>query len=333
MTPTSGGPWRRLAGEAGIDPVAVVGAGVMGHGIAQLFATAGAAVRLHDVDPGRLEAGLREVERSLHLLVEEGALDTAAAAAARTRIRPTTDLDTALRGAGLVTECIPEVLDAKHFLFAHVERVVAPDALVVSNTSTFPIARLADGATHPERMAITHYFNPAQLVPLVEVVPHPAMPPGRVEQVLAILVAVGKRPVLLRRDVPGFVANRLQAALVREALHLLQAGVASAEDIDTVLTEGPGVRWPFLGPVEMVDLGGLDVWRRVIDNLAPELCREEAAPGILRERVERGDLGAKTGAGFHDYSDGRAEARLRHRDRALVRLAELKRRLDEQPGR
>jgi 3-hydroxyacyl-CoA dehydrogenase len=315
------------------ESVAVVGAGVMGHGIAQLFATAGAAVRLHDVDPGRLEGGLRAVERSLHLLVEEGALDAAAAAAALARVEPTTDLDTALRGAGIVTECIPEVLDAKRSLLAHVESVVAPDALVVSNTSTFPIARLADGAAHPERMAITHYFNPAQLVPLVEVVPHPAMPPGRVEQVLATLVTVGKRPVLLRRDVPGFVANRLQAALVREALHLLQAGVASAEDIDTVLTEGPGVRWPFLGPVEMVDLGGLDVWRRVIDNLAPELCREEAAPGILRDRVERGDLGAKTGTGFHDYSHGRAEARLRHRDRALVRLAELKRLLDEPPGR
>jgi 3-hydroxybutyryl-CoA dehydrogenase len=315
-----------------IEPVAVVGAGVMGHGIAQLFATAGAAVRLHDVDPGRLEGALREVERSLHLLVEEEVLGAPAAAAARARIRPTTDLDAALRGAALVTECIPEILDAKLALLAHVERVVAPDALLVSNTSTIPIARLAEGAVHPERMAITHYFNPAQLVPLVEVVPHPAMPPERVEQVMAILVAVGKRPVLLRKDVPGFVANRLQAALVREALHLLQTGVASAEDIDTVLTEGPGVRWPFLGPVEMVDLGGLDVWRRVIDNLAPELCREEGAPALLRERVERGDLGAKSGAGFHDYAEGRAEARMRHRDRGLVRLAELKRKLEDPRG-
>jgi 3-hydroxyacyl-CoA dehydrogenase len=314
-----------------IEPVAVIGAGVMGHGIAQLFAAAGAAVRLHDVDTPRLEGALREVDRSMGLLVEEGVLGVSAATAARARIHPTTDLDEALRGAALVTECIPEILDAKHALFARIERVVAADALVVSNTSTFPIARLAEGAVHPERMAITHYFNPAQLVPLVEVVPHPSMPSGRVDRVMAILAEIGKRPVLLRRDVPGFVANRLQAALVREALHLLATGVASAEDIDTVLTEGPGVRWPFLGPVEMVDLGGLDVWRRVIDNLAPELCREKGAPAILRELVERGDLGAKTGVGFHDYAEGRAEARLRHRDRALVRLAELKRRLDEPP--
>ena len=315
-----------------IEPVAVIGAGVMGHGIAQLFATAGAAVRLHDLDPGRLDGALREVDRSLRLLVEEGVLGASTASAALARVRPTTDLDGALAGAALVTECIPEILAAKVALLAHVERVVAPDALVVSNTSTIPIARLAEGAIHPERMAITHYFNPAQLVPLVEVVPHPAMPAGRIEQVMGILVAIGKRPVRLRKDVPGFVANRLQAALVREALHLLEAGVASAEDIDTVLTEGPGARWPFLGPVEMIDLGGLDVWRRVIDNLAPGLCREEGAPAILRERVERGDLGAKSGAGFHDYADGKAEARIRHRDRALVRLAELKRRLDEPPG-
>ena len=123
MTP--GDPARALRERAVIEPVAVVGAGVMGHGIAQLFATAGAAVRLHDVDPGRLEGALREVERSLRLLVEEGVLETSAAASARARIHPTTDLDAALRGAGLVTECIPEILDAKHALFARVERVVA----------------------------------------------------------------------------------------------------------------------------------------------------------------------------------------------------------------
>jgi 3-hydroxybutyryl-CoA dehydrogenase len=129
--------------------------------------------------------------------------------------------------------------------------------------------------------------------------------------------------------VPGFIANRLQAALMREAFHLLEMGVADAQDIDTVMTDGPGVRWPFVGPLETADLGGLDVWRRVIENLAPELCRDERAPAQLRDRVERGDLGAKSGRGIYDYTGERASERLRRRDRALVRLARLKQRLGE----
>jgi 3-hydroxybutyryl-CoA dehydrogenase len=309
--------------------MAVIGAGVMGHGIAQLFASAGATVRLHDVDAGGLATGLRAIDESLALLVEEKALPISDAASVRARIHPTTDLDAALDGAELVTECIPEILGRKHTLFARIDRTVAPDVLVVSNTSTLPIARLAEDAAHPERMAITHYFNPAQLVPLVEVLPHPSMPAEKVERVMSLMRAIGKRPVLLRRDVPGFVANRLQAALMREAFHLLEMGVADAQDIDTVMTGGPGVRWPFVGPLETADLGGLDVWRRVIENLAPELCRDERAPAPLRDRVERGDLGAKTGRGIYDYGGERASERLRRRDRALVRLARLKQRLGE----
>jgi 3-hydroxybutyryl-CoA dehydrogenase len=308
--------------------VAVIGAGVMGHGIAQLFAGAGTAVSLHDADPAALAAGLRAIEESQALLVEEGALPAADAGAARARIEPALDLDEALQGAELVTECIPERLEAKQALLARVERAVAPAALVVSNTSTLPVARLAAHAVRPERFAITHYFNPAQLVPLVEVLPHPAMPPPRAAELMAILRALGKRPVLLRRDIPGFVANRLQAALMREAFHLLDAGVVDPGDLDQVMTEGPGVRWPFVGPVETADLGGLDVWRRVLDNLAPELCRDERAPAPLREPAERGDLGAKTGRGILDYGGGRAAARLRRRDRALIRLARLKAALD-----
>lgn len=307
-----------------VREAAVVGAGVMGHGIAQLYATAGATVRLHDVSTEALAHGMRAVEESLALLVEEGVLAAADAARARERIHPTTDLDLALRGAEVVTECIPEVIGWKRELLDRVERVVAADALVLSNTSTLPVARLGEGARHPGRMAVTHYFNPAQLVPLVEVVPHPEMPAGRVERTLAILRAIGKRPVLLHRDVPGFIANRLQAALVREAFHLLELGVAGPEEIDAVVTAGPGIRWPFLGPIETADLGGLDVWRRVMDNLAPELGGAREAPQAIRERVERGELGAKTGRGIFEYPGERAAARVRERDRALIRLGRLK---------
>jgi 3-hydroxybutyryl-CoA dehydrogenase len=305
--------------------VAVIGAGVMGHGIAQLFAQAGSAVRLHDTDGGRLLGGLAAIEESLSLLVEEEVLSPHDAAAARARVRPTTDLDAALAGAAFVVEAIPELLEAKLELFDRIERVVGPDAVVASNTSTIPISRLAARARRPERMTILHFFNPAQLIPLVEVVPHPLMPPGSVERVLSAMRRIGKHPVLLRKELPGFVANRLQAAVVREAFHLVELGVVSPEEVDAVMTEGPGFRWSFIGPVEAADLGGLDTWLRVMDNLAPELSRAERAPAAIRERVARGELGAKTGRGLHDQAGRSLTERLRARDRFLIQLGKLKR--------
>jgi 3-hydroxybutyryl-CoA dehydrogenase len=306
--------------------VAVIGAGVMGHGIAQLFAQAGAAVRLQEVEPARLSTGLAAMEASLSLLVEEEAISPQEAAAARSRVRPTTSLEAALAGAGLVVEAIPELLDAKLELFDRVERLVGDDTLIASNTSTLPISRLASRARRPERMVIVHFFNPAQLIPLVEVLPHPAMPAAVVERVMEAMRAIGKRPVLLRREVPGFVANRLQAALVREAFHLAELGVASLADIDAVMTEGPGFRWSFVGPAEAADLGGLDTWQRVLDNLLPELSRATGAPAAIRERVARGELGAKTGRGLAAHDPDSLAARIQARDRHLIRLANLKRR-------
>lgn len=305
--------------------VAVIGAGVMGHGIAQLFAQAGSAVRLHDTGEEPLERGLAAMEESLALLVDEGVLTPQQAAAARARVQPTTSLDGALAGAGFVVEAIPELLEAKLELFDRIERVVGAGAVVASNTSTIPISRLAQRARRPERMVIVHFFNPAQFVPLVEVVPHPLMPPEAVERVLEAMRRIGKRPVLLRKEVPGFVANRLQAAVVREAFHLVEAGVASMEEIDAVMTEGPGFRWSLVGPIEAVDLGGLDTWQRVMDNLAPELSRAERAPAAIRERVARSELGAKTGRGLYDHPGRSLAVRIRARDRFLVRLGKLKR--------
>jgi len=304
--------------------VVVVGAGVMGHGIAQLFAQAGARVRLHDLDEAGLSRGLAAMEASLALLVEEEVLSPAEAAAARARIRPVTRLEPALAGAGLVLEAIPELLEAKLELLERIERGAGGDVVVASTTSTMPISLLAQRALRPERMVIAHFFNPAQLVPLVEVQPHPAMPAAGVERFLETMRRIGKHPVLLRREVPGFVANRLQAAVLREALHLVELGVVGLREIDAVMTEGPGFRWPFIGPVETADLGGLDTWQRVLDALAPDLSRAERASPVLRDCVARGELGAKTGRGLAVQDGPPLAERLAARDRFLVRLARLK---------
>ncbi len=306
-------------------PVAVVGAGLMGHGIAHLYARAGYEVRLCDASEEALARAGREAAAELDLLVEEGVLARAEAGAALARIRPTTDLGAAVAGAFFVTEAVPEVLPLKWELFDQIERAAPASAVVASNTSTIPVARLAERSRRPDRMIITHFFNPPHLVPLVEVVAHPAAPPAVLQLAMELMRRIGRRPVHVRKEVPGFLANRLQAALVREALHLLELGVAEAGDIDAVITEGPGVRWPLLGPLQTADLGGLDVWRRVLDNLLPELGRAQGAAAAVAERVGRGDLGAKTGRGLFEHGDAEAVARqLRERDRFLVRLLKLK---------
>jgi 3-hydroxybutyryl-CoA dehydrogenase len=311
-----------------IQQLAVIGSGVMGHGIAQLYAMAGYQVTVYDIQQEFLERAAEWIENNLALLVEEGSLTPQAAREAGERIRYTTDLEAAVKEADFITEVIPEVLELKWELFAKLEQFAKPDAIIASNTSTFPISQLIEKATTAGRMIITHFFNPAQLVPLVEVVKHEDTSEAVVAATMQLMREIGKQPVLLQKDVPGFIANRLQAALVREAFHLLNEGVATAQDIDTAVTAGPGFRWAFVGPIETVDYGGLDTWKRVLDNLAPVLDKRESAPAVINELVAQGKLGTKSGAGIYSYLEtaGASEIadKIKERDTRYIRLANIK---------
>ena len=306
-----------------IKKTAVIGSGVMGHGIAQLYAMAGYEVAVYDIRQELLEQAAVHMERNLALQVEEGMVTEAELREAMGRVRFTTDLKDAVREADFITEAIPEVLELKRELYAKLEEVAKPDAVIASNTSTFPISQLIEKASSAHRMLITHFFNPAQLVPLVEVVKHEQVSDEVVAATMELMREIGKEPVLLQRDVPGFIANRLQAALVREAFYLLQEGVASARDIDTAVTAGPGFRWAFVGPIETADYGGLDTWKRVLDNLTPVLDKRESAPDVINDLVEQGKLGAKTGEGIYSYSG--AGGQIKQRDQRYIRLAKIKR--------
>ncbi|MDT9594074.1 3-hydroxyacyl-CoA dehydrogenase family protein [Nocardioides zeae] len=277
-------------------PVSVLGAGIMGAGIAVVLAEAGHEVRLFDTRPEVAEA-----VASRHPGIEAYA-----------------DLAGAVTGTTLVLEAVVEDLAVKHALYAEVERH-AGDAPIASNTSSLVPSVLAAGLQDPGRLVIVHFFNPADVVPLVEVVPSPATRPEIVDDVVALLRAAGKLVVPLAREVPGFVANRLQAALVREALHLVREGVATPELVDTVVTGGLGPRWAAAGPFSVLDLGGLDTWRSLTAVIFPDLADDDAAPPELVAAVESGDLGAKTGRGFHEHTpegDERTRAAVR---RAFVR--------------
>jgi len=308
-----------------IRNVAVVGAGVMGHGIAQLYALAGFPVSLYDIREEYLDRAFRAMEDSLSLLVKEEFVTEARKKEALRRVSRTTDLEGAVNGADFITEAIPEVLEMKWALFATLERLAKPDAIIASNTSTLPISMMAKHSATPHRMIITHFFNPAQLVPLVEIVKHEKTTGPVVETTIALMRTIGKHPVLLKKEVPGFIANRLQAAIVREAFHLLSEGVADARDIDAAITAGPGFRWAFIGPIETADFGGLDTWKRVIDNLAPELGKRESAPDRIVEAVQEGNLGTKTGKGIYSYTDVSVPEKIRERDTNFIRLLKLKR--------
>lgn len=305
--------------------VAVIGSGVMGHGIAQEYALAGYTVFLYDLQESFLLKAKRSVENSLSLLVKEQVISEQAKQDALERIVLTTDLQAAVAEADVITEAIPEVIEMKWDLFEKLEQFAKEDAIIASNTSTFSIARLIEKAKTPQRIIITHFFNPAQLVPLVEIVRHEKTSDAVVSRTMELMVEIGKSPVLLKKDVPGFIANRLQTALMREAFSLLKEGVADAREIDTVMKDGIGFRWAFVGPIETADFGGLDTWKRVIDNLAPELNASQKAPELIDELVEKGELGTKTGSGIYSYADTSVEEKWKQRDEQFIRLAKMKR--------
>lgn len=307
-----------------INRAAVVGAGILGTGIAQVLAQAGTEVELWDACSEQLARSARRVDENLRLLVTHQALSLAAADQARARIRLAPTLAAATAGVDMVIEAIPERLAPKLELYAELEQRVTPKAIIASNTSTFPIHALSGKLVHPGRFLISHFFNPAELVPLVEIIAGELTDEEVVGTVLELLRQAGKTPIRLRKDIPGFVANRLQAAMLREALHLVDAGVVSPEELDTVVASGIGFRWAFLGPLEIADFGGLDTWQYVTENLFPLLDNSREPPAVLREHVARGELGVKSGRGFYRYDAEDVPRRLAARDARFLALRQIK---------
>jgi 3-hydroxybutyryl-CoA dehydrogenase len=281
-----------------MERVAVVGAGLMGHGIAQVFAVAGHEVALTDESTEVLATAPERVRRNL----ERAGLDPAAAE----RIELGLSLDGAVAGAELVVEAAPERLELKQQLFARLSRLT--DGILASNTSVLSIGAIARDTERPERVVGTHFWNPPHLVPLVEVVQAETTGDETVDRTAALLAAAGKTPVHVRRDVPGFIGNRLQHALWREAIALVETGVCTAEDVDTVVKGTLGLKLAVLGPLENADLVGTDLTLAIHDYVLPHIDARPTPSPLLRELVERGDLGLKTGRGFRAWTDDEAQA-------------------------
>lgn len=298
-----------------------MGAGTMGANIALSFASHGQAVQLHDVDPAQLKKALQTIRTHAALLREYGMV-TEPLEQVMGRITCVPRLEEAVDGADLVIEAVLEKIQLKQQVFTQLDRLCAPETVLASNTSTFAPSVMAFGLQHAERkqrFLVMHYWNPAHLMPLVELVPHPESLPSMVEEIRALLVRCGKAPVIVRKEIDGFIGNRLAFALQREAMALVEQGVATPEDIDTVAKTGFGRRIPVTGIFGTADLGGLDVYLEICRSLFPQLNADRTVPMQLKRRVGHGHLGVKTGCGWNAYTPEQIAALTDVLTRELIR--------------
>lgn len=275
--------------------IGIIGAGLMGHGIAQAFAVAGYPVDIQEPDPERRARIIDQIRGNLETL----GLDTGAVELIRAR----SGLEDAVAAADVVIEAVPEDLDLKRRIFQAVEAAAPPHALLASNTSVIPITRIMEPLADKSRAMGTHWWNPPYQIPLVEVVQTVDTSDAAIDAMIGLLSGIGKLPVRVRKDVPGFIGNRLQHAMWREAIALVQNGVCDAATVDTVVKAGFGRRLAVLGPLENADLVGTDLTLAVHEHVLADLDSTPGPLPLLRRLVAAGDLGMKTGAGFRTWTE------------------------------
>ena len=300
----------------GIKKIGIVGAGTMGAGVAEIFAQFGYTVILYNRSKAGMQRALERIRSNVASI--ETATDTAEA-----KIYTTHDL-AELAQVDLISESIAENLEVKQDIFRKLEEICDAKTLFTTNTSGLSISQIATAVSHPERFAGMHYFNPPQIVPAMEIIKGKETSDATCEVLMDLAKQMQKQPILVQKDVPGFVASRLQFAVVREALHLVEEGIASPADIDAVMKHGLGLRWALLGPLEIADLGGLDIFNTVGSYVAKSMSNATDSPKVLQDLVAAGKLGAKTGSGFYDYPPGKASALIAERDEKLLEILKLK---------
>jgi 3-hydroxybutyryl-CoA dehydrogenase len=300
--------------------IGVIGAGTMGHGIAQVFAEAGLQVTLTDSDAGVLGKAIQRIQTNLETCLAYSTGEKDHATTVTGRITATSDLAEAVSQADFVAEAVCEDLKVKHDVLRQLE-VHCPDhAIIASTTSSYCVRDMAVALKRPERFLAIHFWNPPYVIPVVEVMPGERTLAEVVETTFALLEEAGKVPALVKVDTAGFVGNRLQHALRREAIAIVAQGIASPEDVDLITRLSFGLRLPVVGPLETVDLGGLDLTQAIQTYLLPELNRSTEPLPLIRDKVARGELGAKAGKGFYDWSPARTASVIQRRDGALLEL-------------
>ena len=312
---------------ADIRKVSVIGAGIMGHGIGLTYARHGYRVALNDLSETILANAMSHIRDELGTLADNELVSPDIIEATLSRITTTTDLKEAVKDTDFVTEAVWEDVELKQKLFRDMETMCPEHTILASNTSALLLKDIAAYCQRKDRVVITHWVNPPHLIPLVELVAGEETSEATMELAGNLLKSINKVPVKIRRETPGFIVNRLQAALLREVWSLWQQGIASAEDIDLAMKASLGFRWAAVGPLETADLGGLDLFYKLTNRLLKMICDSHEPPEELKKMVESGKLGLKSGQGFFDYDvsyfeEGEATA-VKERDRKHIQLLKL----------
>lgn len=293
---------------------------MMGPGIAGALAYGGVQATILSRTADSAAEGLKKALAQLELLESNGLLEADRAAKARQLLTSSADFDGLIPMMDLVVESAPENMEFKQDLFAKLDAISKPDAVLASNTSGMSITAIASKCLRPERVMTTHFWNPPHLMPLVEIVRGAKTDPAMAEEVRVLLAYCGKVPVIVKRDTPGQLGNRLQMALVREAVHIVQEGIADVEDVDLAARSGFGLRLPMYGIFEHQDIVGLDMAKNIVDYVATDLNCERRAPQLMQDLVAQGHLGAKTGKGFYDWSVKSADQVKARRDKFVLQV-------------
>lgn len=305
-----------------IEKVAVLGAGTMGHGIAELAAIAGWQVVLCDISVELLAKAVNAIKESLTRLEQLGELKGDSTSQVLQRISTVTSISEAARTADFVIECLPEKLEFKQKIFKELDEVCRPEVILATNTSGLSPSAIAKDLKHPERVVVAHFWNPPQLIPLVEVVPGEKTSSETMDIAVEWVKALGKQPVRMKKECLGFIGNRLQFALLREALHIVEQGYADVEEVDKAIIYGHGRRLAVTGPFCSADMGGLDTFHNISTYLFADLSSTSEPSKLMQKIVEDGNFGLKTGKGFYEWTPEMKEKTVKLRTDTLLEFLE-----------
>lgn len=308
--------------KVSIKNISVLGTGTMGHAIALLSAEAGLNVVMYGRSEESLAKGFNNIRTSLKQLKEEGHLTYVNCEKIISRIKGAKTIEEAVKDADLIIESLAEDLELKQDIFKQLDELCSPEVILATNTSGLSPTAIAKNTKHPERVVAAHFWNPPQLIPLVEVVPGEKTTQETVAATMEWVEFIGKKAVKMEKECLGFIGNRLQLALLREALHIVEQGYAKPEEVDKAIEYGHGRRLPATGPLCSADLGGLDIFYNISSYLLKDLCNSTEPSKLLKDKVDKGLLGSKSGEGFYNWATDVLEKKQKERAEVLLHFLE-----------